>query len=104
MARWRKRWKILLTSTPLVGVWVSTSLGAHQKPSVCEAPFLEVFGVVVFVPEHETRLLGQDLDQERGDTAVVDVGRSKASSQRYPHAGHGACQVQLPAKDPPVPA
>ena len=68
---------------PLIGVRVGTSLGAHQKPSVCEASFLEIFGVVVFIAQYETCLLGQLLDQQRGDTAVVDVGRNRATLTRY---------------------
>jgi hypothetical protein len=44
---------------------------------------LEIFGVVVFIAQYETCLLGQLLDQQRGDTAVVDVGRNRATLTRY---------------------
>jgi hypothetical protein len=44
------------------------------------------------------------LNQQRGHPAVGGVGVGEPCGERYPHASHGACQVQLPAVEPPVPA
>src|SRR5215211_6284625 len=88
-----------------VGVRIGSPPPAgHQEHLPCQASPAHVLGVVVRVPQHETRFVGQLLDQKRGDAAVGGIGRGEPRGQRYPHPGHRARQVKLPAVDPPVPA
>jgi len=77
-----------------VGVRVGTPLGGNQEPPVLETGFPQVLGVVVGVPEHEARLLGQFLNRGRSHPVVRGVRRGEPGGQRYPHRGHRHRQVQ----------
>jgi hypothetical protein len=57
----------------------------------------------VGVAQHEAGLIWQLLQQQRGQGTIRLVGGGEPSGQRYPHAGHGGGQVQLPPVNPPVP-
>src|SRR3712207_7517298 len=52
----------------------------RSKAPLPEAPLLEVLGVVVLVAQNEMRLIGQLLDQQRGDAPVVDRKSTRLNS------------------------
>ncbi len=84
----------------VVGVRVLAPFGSNQQPSLGLAQF-EQFGVVVLdIPQDDSDVGGQLVQQGRSLGVVPSVGGGEASGQGDPDGGDRGDEVEFPAVDP----